>query len=367
MTSSGKEILIRNNAEYLYSICINNSWDRLSSLLEAFDPHLKRACIVTDSNIQPLYGHILTEQLKPCFREVYIYAFPAGEEHKNSASITDLYRFLISHNFDRNDILIAFGGGVTGDMTGFAAATYMRGIKYIQVPTTLLSQVDSSIGGKTGFDLDGYKNIIGAFCQPSLVYINTEVLNTLSDLQFASGMGEIVKHGLIRSNSYYSWLKEHHSEIQSRDSSALQEMIRQSCLIKASVVEKDPEEKKERVLLNFGHTIGHAVERESGFQMTHGSCVAVGSAAASYLSMKRGYLTSDELRDIQNTFTIFDLPVTVTDMDPGHIFQTTKNDKKMHHGQIRFILLSSIGSASVCDTVTDEELYDAISYIIKDE
>ena len=360
-----KEIPIKRYDKYIYSIFISRSWTGLPSLLDRFDTHLKRACIVTDSNVKPLHCSLFAEKITSGFRELCIYTLPAGEEHKNINTVMGLYQFLISHNFDRNDILIAFGGGVTGDMTGFTAATYMRGIKYIQVPTTLLSQVDSSIGGKTGFDLNGYKNIIGAFCQPALVYINTAVLSTLPDVQFASGLGEIIKHGLIRSLSYYNWLKDHSADIWHKNPDILQRMIYESCIIKGSVVEKDPEEQNERVLLNFGHTVGHAVERESGFQMTHGSCVAVGSAAAAYLSMKRGALPYDDFQDILQTLTLFHLPAAAPEMNAENIFNATKNDKKMHHGQIRFILLSAIGEAAVCDDVTDTELYDAVSFITK--
>lgn len=186
--------------------------------------------------------------------------FEAGESQKNLDTVKMIYEKLILAKFDRKDLLVALGGGVTGDITGFTAATYLRGIDFVQIPTSLLAQVDSSIGGKTGVDFDSYKNMVGAFHMPKLVYINVSTLTTLSDEQFISGMGEIIKHGLIKDSAYFDWLIENHDRILARDKDVLMEMIRVSCNIKRVVVENDPTEKGDRALLNFGHTLGHAIE-----------------------------------------------------------------------------------------------------------
>ena len=184
-------------------------------------------------------------------------------------------------------------------MTGFAAATYLRGISFIQLPTTLLSQVDSSIGGKTGVDFNQYKNMIGAFHQPSLVYMDLNTLKTLNDRELCAGMAEVIKHGLIKDSSYYSWIKDHHIRIMNRDYEVLEEMIYKSCQIKGDVVEHDPKEKGERALLNFGHTVGHSIEKLMNFEWLHGECVAIGSIVATAISMNKGFISKDEFDDIR--------------------------------------------------------------------
>lgn len=227
------------------------------------------------------------------------FIFPAGEESKTLATVENLYEFLIQNKFERRDMLAALGGGVVGDLTGFTAATYLRGIDFIQIPTSLLAQVDSSIGGKTGVDFRAYKNMVGAFHQPKLVYSCAETLKTLTEQQYISGLGEIIKHGLIKDIAYYHWLKEHKEAILSRDTQTMIEMIEVSCRIKKEVVENDPEEAGERALLNFGHTLGHAVEKLMNFTMLHGECVAVGMHGAAWHFKRKKY---DLRRDISRHF-----------------------------------------------------------------
>ena len=213
-----------------------------------------------------------------------------------------MYEFLIKNHFDRNDILIALGGGVVGDLTGYTAATYMRGIDFIQIPTTLLSQVDSSIGGKTGVDLKSYKNMVGAFHHPKLVYINVKTLNSLPRREFSSGMAEIIKHGLIMDKEYFVWLNNNSNHIKSLDTKILVEMIYGSCFIKKTVVEEDPNEKGLRAILNFGHTIGHAIEKSKKFKLLHGECVSLGMVAALRISFDREQISYEQLSKAIKTY-----------------------------------------------------------------
>ena len=250
---------------------------------------------------------------------------------------------------------------MTGDITGFTAATYLRGIDYVQIPTSLLAQVDSSIGGKTGVDFDSYKNMVGAFHMPKLVYINVSTLTTLSDEQFISGMGEIIKHGLIKDSAYFDWLIENHDRILARDKDVLMEMIRVSCNIKRVVVENDPTEKGDRALLNFGHTLGHAIERYLDLKLSHGACVGIGCCLASVISYNRGDITEDELHKIIHAFDMFGFP-TLKDypVDADAVIEYTKNDKKMVG--IKFILLHTIGDAYINTNVVPDDMKKAFEW-----
>lgn len=350
-----------------YDIVIRDDFTGLARELETLDTMSRKLCIITDSNVEKLYADSLTAVLAPCCREVFLFSFPAGEQSKHLGTVQDVYRFLIAHGLDRKDMLIALGGGVVGDLTGYTAATYLRGIDFIQIPTTLLAQVDSSIGGKTGVDFDQYKNMVGAFHMPRLVYMNLSVLNDLDARQYACGMAEILKHGLIRNASYYEWLIGHFMEINDRDMDAMEEMIGESCLIKKAVVEKDPTEKGDRALLNFGHTIGHALEKYKNFTMLHGECVALGAVAAAYISWKRELLSREEYYEIRDMFVPFGLPISVTDLDVEEILRLTRSDKKMEQGKIKFILLRQIGKAVIDHTVTEQEMRQALEEIVFDE
>ena len=303
--------------------------------------------------------------LSPVFKEVDSFTIPAGEENKNLDRVREVLKKLVSLKFDRKDFIIALGGGVIGDMAGFISAVYLRGIRFVQIPTTLLSQTDSSIGGKTGVDLDEYKNMVGAFHQPSFVYINTGFLKTLPKKQFASGMAEIIKHGLIKDNAYYEWLVNNFNEINDQESEVIEKMIRISCEIKARVVENDLTEQGQRAILNFGHTIGHAIEKYSKFTLLHGECVALGMIAASYISYCRGSIDTEEFYEIRDMFLPFYLPLTLPDdYDPQEILKLTKSDKKMDGGKIRFILLKKVGKAVIDISVTDEEILNSIDQLI---
>ncbi len=348
-----------------YKIVIENDFSQLEKELAELEVKGRKGCIVTDRNVGPVYAKELEAVLGKVFSKIVTVEIEAGEEYKNLETVKEVYRRLIENHFDRNDFLIALGGGVVGDLTGFCAATYLRKIRFIQIPTTLLAQTDSSIGGKTGVDFEEFKNMVGAFHQPSLVYMNMSTLSTLDGRQFASGMAEILKHGLIKDKDYYSWLINNFNEITDRNPEYLEKMIKRSCEIKAAVVEKDPTEKGERALLNFGHTLGHAIEKYMDFKLLHGECVALGTIAASWISYRRGFLDTEEFYEIRDMFLPFGLPLTLDgDADIDKIIEISKSDKKMDAGHVKFILLKKPGKAYIDTTVTDEEMRDALKQIV---
>ncbi len=364
----GMSITVSTEENPPYEICLENSFDRLAGHLRGIGCEGHRICIVTDSNVSPLYEDEIKKIAAESASCVITYVFPAGEANKTLDVVRSLYEVLIRAGFDRHDFLLALGGGVVGDLTGYAAATYLRGISFIQVPTTLLSQIDSSIGGKTGVDFDSYKNMVGAFHQPSLVYINISTLRTLPDSQFASGMGELLKHGLILDAGYYDWTIVHRGEIRSRQSDVLLAMVARSCEIKRGVVERDPKETTgERALLNYGHTIGHAIEKLTDFSLLHGECVALGSLAAARISLNRGILKEEEYDKIRGANIAFDLPVRFTGPTAEEVLLATKKDKKMDAGVIRFVLLDQIGEAKVFTDVTDQEILEAADALRQEE
>lgn len=348
-----------------YSIFINDSYNDLKEKIDELYTNGKtKACIITDTNVAKLYLEEVKCILKDSFLEIHEYVFEAGEASKNLEVVEGAYEGLILNHFNRKDVLIALGGGVVGDLTGFIAATYMRGISFIQIPTTLLSQVDSSIGGKTGVDFKSYKNMIGAFKMPELVYINTSVLESLPDEQFASGMAEVLKAGLLKDGAFYEWTINNFPEINEKDSTVLSEMIERSVNIKRIVVEKDPYEQGDRALLNLGHTAGHAIEKYMNFKMTHGECVALGTIVAAYISWKREMLSMEDFYEIRDMFVPFNLPISLDKIDSNEIVKLTKSDKKAENGLINFILLKKIGKAVIVKDVKDEEIKEAVDFLI---
>ncbi|RJV47829.1 3-dehydroquinate synthase [Coprococcus sp. AF19-8AC] len=356
-------LTVHLNDEPIYDIFFANDFNSLPELLAGQGIADRRVCIVTESNVAPLYLDEIRNQLDGKCKELISIVFEAGESQKNLDTVKMIYEKLILAKFDRKDLLVALGGGVTGDITGFTAATYLRGIDFVQIPTSLLAQVDSSIGGKTGVDFDSYKNMVGAFHMPKLVYINVSTLTTLSDEQFISGMGEIIKHGLIKDSAYFDWLIENHDRILARDKDVLMEMIRVSCNIKRVVVENDPTEKGDRALLNFGHTLGHAIERYLDLKLSHGACVGIGCCLASVISYNRGDITEDELHKIIHAFDMFGFP-TLEDcpVDADAVIEYTKNDKKMVGGKIKFILLYTIGDAYINTDVVPDDMKKAFEW-----
>lgn len=359
-----KNITVHYEGKPAYEILIEPNFDKLAGQIAHLGYKNRRICIVSDSNVAPLYAVDLKGQLEKLAFDVSLFTFEAGEHNKNLSTVQSLYIHLIEHKFDRKDVLLALGGGVVGDLTGYAAATYLRGIDFVQVPTSVLSMVDSSIGGKTGVDFDQYKNMVGAFHQPKLVYMNLSVIDTLDPKQYYAGFGEIIKHGLIKDLDYYVWLLEHLAEIYTHEPEILEEVIYRSCKIKQAVVEKDPKEKGERALLNFGHTLGHAIEKLKNFTLLHGECVALGMVAAAHISWKRGYIEQDEFLELRDMMVAFRLPISMEDISIEDIIETTKSDKKMDAGTIRFILLKEMGQAVIDTTVTEKEMKEALEYLM---
>lgn len=359
-----KRIPVHMDGQKVYEIVMERSFGRLREELEQFHLEGRKICIVTDSNVAPLYLDEVERIAASCCKRTEHFIFPAGEEHKNLDTVKALYEALIVKGFDRGDYLLALGGGVVGDLCGFAAATYLRGVSFIQVPTTLLSQVDSSIGGKTGVDFDAYKNMVGAFHMPRLVYTNIATLSSLTDEQFSSGMGEVIKHGLIKDAAYYEWLEAHADQILKRDPAVCEEMVLQSNRIKRDVVEKDPTEQGERALLNFGHTLGHAIEKLSDFRLMHGHCVGLGCIAAMGICAGRGLVTEEEVERLKRMMGRFAMPLTTAGLSGDEIIRTTKSDKKMDSGTIRFILLNRVGDAVIDRSVTEEEMAGGLSRIL---
>ena len=344
----------------IYDIVYETSFDALADKINTLGYSNRKICVVSETNVASLYLDAILLCLKNHCTHITSFVFPEGEESKNLDVVRDLYTHLIKEKFDRNDVLIALGGGVVGDLTGYAAATYLRGIDFIQIPTSLLSQVDSSIGGKTGVDFDSYKNMVGAFHMPKLVYINLSVLKTLSKRQFCSGMGEIIKHGLIKNANYFDWLCKNENNISGMDLDILGNMIYESNIVKKNVVENDPTEKGERALLNFGHTLGHAIEKYMNFEFLHGECVLIGTALASIISYKKGNITQVELRDILHSMKPYQVPKLPEKADFEEIISYTKNDKKAIGGKIKFILLETIGHAYIDMDVSDQDMLQAL-------
>ena len=359
-----KLIHVKENGKQIYDITIESNYNKLEQVFSKLNIAGHRVCIVSDTTISGYYMEEVMSIAKKQASTVVSFTLQPGEEYKNLDSVSKLYEDLIQCKFDRKDFLIALGGGVVGDLTGYVSATYLRGISFIQMPTTLLSMVDSSIGGKTGVDFAAYKNMIGAFKQPVAVYINTSTLNTLTERLYYSGFGEVLKYGYIQDAEFDLWLKEHVSELLEMEPKALEYMIYRSCENKRIVVEEDPKEQGIRAILNFGHTLGHAIEKMMNFELLHGECVSIGMVAASYISYKRGMISEKELNDIVATLQQYQLPVSVKQLDESDLIDITKNDKKMEAGNIKFILIDGIGNAIIDSTVTNEEMIEGFRYVI---
>ena len=355
------DLIVHLDNKPIYNIVYSDTFNKLPELITELGYSNRKVCVVSETNVASLYMDAILLSIDKCCDKAVSFVFPEGEPSKNLDTVKALYEKLIIEKFDRKDIIIALGGGVVGDLSGYTAATYLRGIDFIQIPTSLLSQVDSSIGGKTGVDFDSYKNMVGAFHMPKLVYMNISVLNTLSKRQFNSGMGEIVKHGLIKDSGYFTWLNDNASKITAKDMDVLGEMIYRSCIIKKNVVENDPTEKGERALLNFGHTLGHAIEKYMDFKLLHGECVFIGMILAAIISYNKGNISKNELDIIINSINTYDIPKLDNNIDIAKIIEYTKNDKKVEGDKIKFILLKNIGEAYIDTSVTEAEMLEALN------
>ncbi len=303
----------------------------------------EKVCIVSDSNVWPLYGAAAERSLQDAAFSTHCFVFPAGEESKNTAVYLQLLNFLAQHQLTRSDILIAFGGGVVGDLAGFAAATYLRGIRFIQVPTTLLAAVDSSVGGKTAIDLPAGKNLCGAFCQPSLVLCDTDTLSTLPREIFLDGCAEVVKYGVLYDEAFFRYLEEQGPDFD-RDA-----VIARCVELKRDVVMEDEFDTGARMKLNLGHTFGHGIEAKSNFSLSHGKSVSIGMAIVA-----RAFHCPDAPR-ILRCLKQFSLP-TRTDYSAEEIYHYTLSDKKRSGGTVKLIVPRAIGNCEIVPTSVDNLL-----------
>ncbi len=326
-----------------YSIYIQTGL--LNSISSYISDYLdNKILIITDSNVRKLYGNSLFNSLKKYAKSLYIHSFPYGERHKNINTKMDIERFMFENRFSRDSLIIALGGGVVGDLAGFTASTFNRGIPYIQIPTTIVAQVDSSIGGKTAIDVSYGKNLIGTFFQPKIVLIDPMVLNTLSDKEYISGMAEVIKHAVIKSYDLFTFLEDKRNNILNRDMSILEVLIEMNCSIKKDVVEKDEKESNLRQILNYGHTIGHAIEKVMDYNMLHGECVAIGMVYEAIISNKLGYLDNSSVNRIVNLLDSYNLPIDLPSSIKNYdIYNASLLDKKSLSNEPRYSLPKSIG------------------------
>jgi len=312
-------------------------------------PDATTAAIVTDSNVAPLYAGRLKASLSAKYPKTTLIQLPSGEAHKDWAAMNSIFDALLGSGCDRKTLLFALGGGVVGDVTGFAAACYMRGVAYVQIPTTLLAQVDSSVGGKTAINHALGKNMIGAFYQPLRVVADIDTLRSLPKREVAAGLAEVIKYAPIADASFLGWLEEHLDELLALDASALQTAVRRSCEIKAIVVGRDEREEGLRAILNFGHTFGHAIETGLGHgQWLHGEAVGCGMVMAADLSARLGLIDAGYASRLKALIAAAGLPVRGPDsLKVDRYLELMRMDKKAHGGEIRFVVLEAVGRAGV--------------------
>ncbi len=315
--------------------------------------------VVSNETVAPLYMQTLLDTLQ--WLQVEQVVLPDGEKYKTLDILNRIFDRLLEKRFDRGCTLIALGGGVIGDMTGFAAACYQRGVNFIQVPTTLLSQVDSSVGGKTGVNHPLGKNMIGAFYQPQAVVIDISTLNTLPARELSAGLAEVIKHGIIKDAEYFAWLEANMQNLRALDAEALAHAVEGSCLIKSRVVSADEREAGQRALLNFGHTFGHAIETGMGYgNWLHGEAVGAGMCMAARMSRLLGWLSAEEEARILALVDAAGLPTTPPDLPPARFLELMSVDKKVMAGQLRLVLLKGIGKALISDDFSMDVLQQTL-------
>ena len=328
-----------------YPIVIGEGLLRDASLVGGH-VHARDVLIVSNTTVAPLYLGALEASLRP--RRTVATLLPDGESYKTLDTVERILDVLVANRFGRDCALVALGGGVVGDMAGFAASLYQRGVAFVQVPTTLLAQVDSAVGGKTGVNHPGGKNLIGAFHQPAAVLADTTTLSTLPPRELRAGLAEVVKYGLIRDEAFFAWLEAHSQALLAGDTLALVHVIRRSCEIKAAVVGRDEHERGERALLNLGHTFGHAIESATGYgRWLHGEAVGAGMVMAARMSHESGFLGTADLDRVISLIERLGLPTHVPELQPQAMLEHMRIDKKVLDGRIRLVLLRGIGQAFV--------------------
>ncbi len=336
---------------------------KLSTMAERISPYItgQQVLIVTNDTIAPLYLQPLQQQLATDF-QVAVCILSDGEQYKNQDHINKIYDALMAQHFNRDVTLVALGGGVIGDMTGFAAASFMRGVNFIQIPTTLLAQVDSSVGGKTGINHPQGKNMIGAFWQPQMVLADMNTLQTLPARELSAGIAEVIKYALIMDVEFLTWLENNLPAMMALDLAILGIAVKRCCDYKAEVVAQDERESGIRALLNFGHTFGHVIETHEGYgNWLHGEAVAAGMVQAAELSQKLGWITEDDVERVKRLLILANLPITPPKIATATALNLMGHDKKVKGGKIRLILLKSLGEAVLTDDFDEHLLIEVLS------
>ena len=353
--------------DIIYPIYFQNSWTELPARLVKANLNRRKAFIVTDKNVANLYLSALQATLSPLFTNLPHFILPSGEAEKNLASTAALLTSFQNAGLDRSSAIIALGGGVISDIAGFAASIYMRGISYISLPTTLLAMADSSIGGKTGIDFAGTKNLVGSFHNPVLVYINLTSLETLDAPQYISGLAEVIKYGIILDSDLFDYIHTNRAKISMRNPAALEKIIRDSVRIKSEIVAADEKEADLRQILNYGHTFGHAIESLCGFSLPHGHCIALGMVCAANFSRNMGGLTMFHVEHIRNLMEFFGLPIKLParyNITAEDIYGMMLKDKKAKDGALTLIVSHKIGSVEIINKVKKEDVMKAIKSIL---
>ncbi len=339
-------------------------WQKIPSILQQQN-FGEKYIIIADKNTEKLFGRTLRDNLKRVGIKAILVSFSAGEKSKNLHTVEKIVSHMLKAKVTRSDCVIALGGGVTGDLAGFIASIYMRGIKLIHIPTTLLAMVDSSIGGKTGVDLPAGKNLAGTFYQPQAIYIDPNLLNKLPQAEMRNGYAEIIKYGIIIDKKLFRLLEEKHKLVLKRNLSILNTIIVQCCKIKASVIQEDEHENNLRMVLNYGHTLGHALEKLSSYKISHGRAITMGMRAINKICYKESILKEKTVIRINNLFNLYGLTEDVNKLysqkrDYQKLWKLMQNDKKAQKSKIRFVIIKDIGKTQIHDQITQEQFLDTL-------
>ena len=362
MTTSSPQIVRVNLSERAYDIVIGAGTVTGVGTFAISRTRATHAVVITDKNVEAAYAHPVAEQLGQAGCKVEVLVVAPGEPSKCLNAVGVLWEKLLELGTDRKSIVVAVGGGVIGDLAGFVAATYARGIPFVQVPTTLLAQVDSSVGGKVGINLPAAKNMVGAFWQPRGVLIDIAALDTLPEREYRAGLAEVVKYGVIMDADFFSYLEQHIDEINARDHEVLTHIVARCCRLKADVVENDErEETGLRAILNYGHTFCHGLEAATGYgELLHGEAVSIGMVCAARLAQSLGRIGASFGEQQRSLLTSLGLPVTVPQVDHEQLLAIMKRDKKVEHGRLRFVLPSRLGHVELVGDVEESQVRAAL-------
>ncbi|MEN8905760.1 MAG: 3-dehydroquinate synthase [Clostridiales bacterium] len=347
-----------------YPIYISKGYDEINVVLNNISK--TKIVMITDENIDKCQYKYFAKSLIKYGYDINKFVIKTGEESKNLDTIRSIYEYLIELKCDRKSILIALGGGVVGDITGFVAATYLRGINFVQVPTTLLAQADSSVGGKVGVDFNGSKNIIGAFYQPKAVYINVSSLKTLPERDYIAGLAETIKHGIVYDKDFFEYLDLNLDKVLERREDVLQYVAKMNCSIKGSVIEQDEKENGLRAILNFGHTIGHAIESVMDFEMPHGECISLGFISACKIAEDLNLIDKEVTIKIENILKRAKLPVKIKKLDVDIVYNQLHYDKKIKNKKLMFILPERLGKVIQIHVENEEIIKNSIRFLMRE-